>query len=465
MAFGSQLDQLQQIAFAQEAVFGTEETLDAADVGLRCFGIGKEEEMDMEDDEEQSLTLSDTGANSGALSRGINFGSYLAGPADGLITSDPNWYLLMRAGGWRVKALKQITIGAVTGGPYLHGESISQAVTGATAKVFKDTANGTTTLLVYDVTGSTDNSNVWTGADSAATATPSTTDSNYGRVLMPHTDPLIELSIGAVAGGPYTAGEKVTGGTSAAIGYAYQATADGDAKIFLMHVDGTFQNAETLTGADSSASATSSTDPSQSEIPSLTIYRNRHGHRHTAIGCRVSPNIELRSGREGRLNFSAMGANGGDSDVAAFSGTSEERVAGPRFKGISFALDSTTGLRIGAMSFSLENALAAIEDSQAASGILGYEIGARNWRGTMNLDSVHKGTFDFQGSAENETTIELDCTWGSVAGNQFGVYAKGMQIEGITEGNRENIATGEHACRFTKTHSREDDLELCFYLF
>ncbi len=65
---------------------------------------------------------------------------------------------------------KQITIGAVTSGPFRHLETITQATSGATARVIGDIA--ASPIIVDSITGSPDNSHAWTGGTSGASATP-----------------------------------------------------------------------------------------------------------------------------------------------------------------------------------------------------------------------------------------------------------------------------------------------------
>ncbi len=67
------------------------------------------------------------------------------------------------------------------------------------------------------------------------------------------------IVIGAVTGGPFQAGETVTGGTSSATGTVLIAAADGALYLYIRLLTGTFQADETLTGGTSGATATSVT--------------------------------------------------------------------------------------------------------------------------------------------------------------------------------------------------------------
>jgi hypothetical protein len=129
----------------------------------------------------------------------------------------PTWDKYIRACGMRRETLEKITIGAITGGPFRHGETITQATTGATAKVFMDTYTGTTTLRVYDIRGGENTSGVWTGGLSGATATPSTAGSacGYGYAPVDYDSILVTVTGASSA---VAVGEVATGGTSGAIG-------------------------------------------------------------------------------------------------------------------------------------------------------------------------------------------------------------------------------------------------------
>lgn len=69
------------------------------------------------------------------------------------------------------------------------------------------------------------------------------------------------LSIGAVTSGPFQCSERITGGTSSAIGLVIRQTASGAASVPYIPISGTFQNSETITGSQSSATATTSSTP------------------------------------------------------------------------------------------------------------------------------------------------------------------------------------------------------------
>ncbi len=98
------------------------------------------------------------------------FGVQLRAPSSGIT---PSWDVFLRACGMRSAPISKFTIGAITGGPLRHGETFTQASTGATGVVVRDTYNGTTKLYVADIVGEFNVLNVCTGGTTGATFTPS----------------------------------------------------------------------------------------------------------------------------------------------------------------------------------------------------------------------------------------------------------------------------------------------------
>lgn len=68
---------------------------------------------------------------------------------------------------------QQAAVGTFTTGPgFLNGETITQAVSGATGKVYKNQGVGITNLVFIDGTGTPNATGLWTGGTSASTFTP-----------------------------------------------------------------------------------------------------------------------------------------------------------------------------------------------------------------------------------------------------------------------------------------------------
>lgn len=101
------------------------------------------------------------------------FSLEISGETSSPKSGPPPWGVFLEGCGMKQAPLAEMTPGTITGGPLRHGETITQATSGAKAKVVLDTANGATVLYVADIVGVFDTTNVCTGAKSAATFTPS----------------------------------------------------------------------------------------------------------------------------------------------------------------------------------------------------------------------------------------------------------------------------------------------------
>lgn len=99
------------------------------------------------------------------------------------VFDEPNWSKLISACGLKHANGKGLTIpasgaGSVVGGPFRHGETVTQATSAATGTVVGDTYLGQTSLFVRAITGTFNTTNVITGGTSAATCTPSGVTTN-----------------------------------------------------------------------------------------------------------------------------------------------------------------------------------------------------------------------------------------------------------------------------------------------
>lgn len=118
------------------------------------------------------------GKKSSAIAGRFEFKGH--GNAAGTVTDTPEWDVLLKAMGFQVETLEQITIGAITGGPYVDGETITGGTSSATGVVFKRTVDGTTTLLFVTTSGTFQTAETITGSTSSASATSGSVPSDYG---------------------------------------------------------------------------------------------------------------------------------------------------------------------------------------------------------------------------------------------------------------------------------------------
>lgn len=176
-----------QVAGKIETVEGTAESLTATDAKVKAYNPRIEFSPDMFPRNWARNTYSKVGKLTGKRPGSYPFGVELKG--SGTATTEPEWSKYLKACGVKISALRSITIGAVSNGPFQHRELITGTNSGATGYVIMATANGTTTLYYVAVgTVNFESAETITGGTSGATATTGSTSSAVGKVWEPLTD-------------------------------------------------------------------------------------------------------------------------------------------------------------------------------------------------------------------------------------------------------------------------------------
>jgi len=184
-----------QLAAKIESVEGVAETLLAADAGIMVkFSPKASYDPQMYQRDPVRASLTKMGKLAGKRSAGLDFSIELKG--SGSISVEPEWMSLVRACGFQSNALKKISIGAISGGPYLHGEVVTGGTSEATGRVVIKTTTGTTTLYYVALTGTLESGDTLTGSISGATATASSDPASAGFEIKPISSSVVSLSMG-----------------------------------------------------------------------------------------------------------------------------------------------------------------------------------------------------------------------------------------------------------------------------
>ncbi|MFA6635688.1 MAG: hypothetical protein WCV56_01060 [Candidatus Omnitrophota bacterium] len=191
----SMLMRKRQLAAKIESVEGVAETLLAADAGIMVkFSPKASYDPQMYQRDPVRASLTKMGKLAGKRSAGLDFSIELKG--SGSISVEPEWMSLVRACGFQSNALKKISIGAISGGPYLHGEVVTGGTSEATGRVVIKTTTGTTTLYYVALTGTLESGDTLTGSISGATATASSDPASAGFEIKPISSSVVSLSMG-----------------------------------------------------------------------------------------------------------------------------------------------------------------------------------------------------------------------------------------------------------------------------
>ena len=185
---GEILTLFSQIAGDLEATPGTAETLTNADVRARVIEpdyslepISQERDLVRDAFSMHPDLYAGTTTNRSSLVT-FTFGVELAGHVSGVGSAPPVGKFLQACGFEEVTGANHLTatIGAITGGPFLHGETISSSGGGGTTStVMGDTWTGGTRLLMK-LDGTAPSTGTLTGGTSGATAVASAVTTDIG---------------------------------------------------------------------------------------------------------------------------------------------------------------------------------------------------------------------------------------------------------------------------------------------
>lgn len=170
---GKLLSRKAQIAVELEAVEGTAETLVAADAGMLVYDPEYSLNLGRFQRNPARATLSQLAGIIGAQGAGISWATELKG--SGAIATEPAWSDAIQLCGFAKATVSNIDIGAVAGGPFIPGETITGGTSAATGRVVGEVANGDSEIPFVLLSGTWQSGEVATGGTSGATATTSST--------------------------------------------------------------------------------------------------------------------------------------------------------------------------------------------------------------------------------------------------------------------------------------------------
>ena len=292
----------------------------------------------------------------------------------------PRFEPLLRGCGLEAVAVKQLTIGAVTSGPFRHGETVTQAVSSATGAVVGDVYTGTTRIYLKVLSGTFNGTDLLTGGTSGATATPTavSSDTYKGYQLQSDPDSMEPITIAAYLDGKIIKLEGAMGSPE----FTFQ---HGNPVVMSFTFDGvhtSYVDGGLLTGAS------------------------------------------LQEGQYQPKPFFSAATTLSVTDGTNNYGTGVSGAAGP----------------LNNMTLALGNDVMLRENSLAAAGGLDYAvITDRSPTGSFNPDELLSATYDWLSSFTGGTTNRMRIVHGTVTGNTFEFIAPGLVFSGMADGNREGI--------------------------
>ncbi len=187
------LTRKRQVVSKIESVEGVAETLAVADAKTLAYNPKISFDPEMFPRDPARLTLTNIGKVVGKRPGTLGFSLELRG--SGSAATAPDWGKHFQNCGCGVSLLKSINIGAVTAGPFQHGETITGGTSAGKGRVIINTANGAAAIFYVIISGTLQSGEVITGGTSGATATTSSSATTIGNVIEPLTDNVVSQTM------------------------------------------------------------------------------------------------------------------------------------------------------------------------------------------------------------------------------------------------------------------------------
>lgn len=393
----------------------------------------------------------------------LKFGLELTGTA--AFGTVPQFGLPLRACGFRQEIVRKLTIGAVTTGPFLHGEAVSQAVSAATGVVVADTYNGQTTLWIAQGnglgTGTFNGTNIITGATSGASATASAYTANGGYAWWPQSYALTQIVMATVLDFSVADGDLLQGATSLSLWQAYGAYTTADTTMYLRRISGHFAGTEALNNITqgNAANASGTITETQFQIPSLSGGLAKDGVRESIKFARGTVGFSGAIGEPMKLQFDFKGAYNAIADQGNVGGVTFAQSVPPVLldadlglgrataPGATYALEHVPCIR--SIELAMNNEVNYNECMANATGIDNTLITARKPSGSFDPDILAESQFPWIADFLANTAFRARFSVGSTLGNKYLMTMPALSTVSAGSGDRNGIATRQIAFELT----------------
>jgi len=188
---------------------------------------------------------------------------------------------------------------------------------------------------------------------------------------------------------------------------------------------------ETIVGGTSVTYA-----PASTSIPSATIGLWVDGKKYLGWGARGNVIITLAAGKPGMMKFEFQCADWSETDEALLAGVTLESALPPVFSSVTMTLDAFSTCVLEQFELNMNNTVAMRPSVLKSSGNASAIITNRKPGINFTPEAILAATYDFLGKWRAGTTIDLDASWGSVAGNTFALSCPKVQLQdvGIEDG-------------------------------
>ncbi|HYC57435.1 MAG TPA: hypothetical protein VEL28_21060 [Candidatus Binatia bacterium] len=455
-----QIRKIRQLALAHQRVLGTAETLAATDV-REASDCSWNPQVGRFQNDPHRATYGRRKSQVGLKGGGWGYKTKIRG--SGSATTAPDWFEDLGLAGFRQERAFSLAIGAITQGPIPALCTVTGGTSMATGLVLFQTATGAAAIYFIPLTGTFQNAETLTFSGSSATCTTGGTPAALGVVARPWTPRRVkQITIGAITGGPFLEGERITGGTSSAKGRVRRRTVTGTTTLYFDTLSGTFTNGETLTGESSGATAAAGSAPSdtadilQCVSGTAAVYEGNIARKVRDARSKVK--LSFTNSEPAFAEFELMGVYEGVTDAGLFtSSVPTVPNESPVFNGVGLLIGSYSPI-FRTLSIDMGMGVEMEEDANSANGLRQAFNTAREPSLTIDPLTTAEATHPWIADWLGDVVRAYDFSYGSSAGNRFRVLINEVQPTEMPEGERNSQTT--HQLTGQINDSTDSDLDI-----
>ena len=403
-----------------------------------------------------SKEISQFGFPSGQLS----FQVLLRGSRVAPVTVEPEWALHMKACGMQATELAYLVMDAGASGTFVHGESLSFAGSGATAKAIGTTTAGDGVRLYYELTSGTPvDSDTVTGGTSSASCSITTGNEAVAGGYKYTPDSVVATSMGVSAwssGDPSPGDVIKKSGASSVFGVVVSYDSANDLLYYVPVWDDFAQadGVELVTGSNTGSTTTvGESGPSQVRTPSISLEDRVDGLRRLFTGCRGTWSLALQAGQPARFQFEFQGIHSAEDTVPLGSPTLTT-ADGLIFRNARLKVDELP-MKLAAYELALAAQTAPRLDPSAPKGALSYRLTDRAPTLRIDPERVMPGVYDFDAKWDASATFATVAELGSSEGNRVILETPKAHIAEMSDADRDGLLASDINCDLTaRRHGR-----------
>jgi hypothetical protein len=183
---------------------------------------------------------------------------------------------------------------------------------------------------------------------------------------------------------------------------------------------------------------------------------------HKITGAIGDVKIKASAGQYATLEFTMRGNYNAIADVALPSSATYEATTPPVVESAQLTINSINSLVVQEVNISMDNSISERDDVNSPNGLKGFEITAREPKGSFNPEATLVGTYNPFLDWVNSAQRALSMVVGATSGNKIEITAPKVVIESVADGDRNGVLTRDIPFRLGQ-NAGNDEIQIKFF--